>query len=698
MSWLTKFRSAFKLKPGELRHPAQSLILFDLAAGHDDTLIEAWVGDGTESDIIMTPVRWLQRAIVEAPLRSITAEEKPGPLQGLLARPNPSYTIDTLLAATVYSLVADGNAYWIVLRNGSRKPVELWWVPHTMMDPKWPSDGSAYLSHYEYRPGGETQRLEIADVLHFRDGLDPRNSRKGLSPLRSLLRDVWSDREAARFTGALLRNGGVPGLVISPKVNSETMTKDEAEAVKNRIDSGYTGDNRGRTMVLAGAVDLQAFGFSPKELDLSPLRDIGEERVSAALGIPAAVLGWGSGLQQTKVGATMRELRQLAWWQAVMPMQKTISAEIQRQLAIGETIEFDCSNVEALTENADSRASRFERLVRAGIMSRAEARAEMGLEIRPTDEVYLLSMATVEVPYTGREEEPAPEPTTEPEPPPVDPEKATKSSHALIEERIAASAQRRNPPPSVRSFQSKMEKIREKNAALLQKQLEEIFAELGDESESAALSVLSGDQGEGGSSDILEKILLMIPIALIVAKMDAAYSSVYAQSSDLVAEAFSDAFGVPAEISVQGRVELLRMGGSRRGLVDLSSQARESLFEALADGTELGLSSNSLARFIRGRVEAGPWRDAATRAKVIARTEGAFAANLASIQIAREMPGVELMMIFDNLKGYNDEICSALDGAIVTIAEAEQLFYDEHPNGTRGAVPMPPGLIEELGL
>jgi len=697
MGILAKMRSALKLKPGEMRHPAQSLILFDLMSSFDEAQIEAWVGDGTESDIIMTPVRWLQRSIVEAPLRSVTAQDKPGQLQGLLDRPNPSYSMATLLAATVYSLVADGNGYWIVLRAASGKPVELWWAPHTMIEPKWPDDGSAYLSHYDYTPGGITQRLEVSDVLHFRDGLDPRNSRKGLSPLRSLLRDVWSDREAARFTGALLRNGGVPGLVISPKPGTEISTQ-SAEAIKAKVKSGFTGENRGEPFVSTGAVDVTAFGFSPQQLDLSPLRDIGEERVSAALGIPAAVLGWGSGLQQTKVGATMRELRQLAWWQAVIPMQKTIAAEIQRQLAPGERIEFDTSEVEALSESADAVAARIERLVRAGVIMRSEAREALGLEVGPNDEVYLLSMATEEVPKTGREPEPEPEPT--PEPPVPEPGKSTKQGHALIEERLAASATRRKPPPAVRAFAAALDRLRVQSAALFEEPLRDLFAELGEAAERAAMQVLSGKQLTPEDRDFAEKVLdiLLAALDVIRGKLDEIYSAAYLRSARNVVSALSEAYGIEISLSDPAQVNLLRIGGTRRGLIDLSTQTREALFEAIAEGRAQGLASDNLARFIRDRVEAGPWRDAATRARVIARTEGAFAANSVSLQVARDMPGVELMMIHDNRAGFDDEICSALDGTVVTIAEAEALLFAEHPNGTRSATPITPLLAEEMGL
>lgn len=695
MTILGKIRSALKLKPTEMRHPSQSLILFDLNATVNDAAIEAWVGDGTESDIVMTPIRWLQRSIVEAPLQSVRGEGF-GPLNELLERPNPAYTMATLLAATAYSLTIDGNAYWIVLRNGAGKPVELWWCPHTMMAPKWPDNGSLYLSHYEYSPGGQTTRLRVEDVLHFRDGLDPRNSRKGLSPLRALLRDVWSDREAARFTGALLRNGGVPGLVISPKSREEVITPDEAKAVKARIDSGFTGENRGRTLVLAGAVELSQFGFSPKELDLSPLRDIGEERVSAALGIPAAVLGWGAGLQQTKVGATMRELRQLAWWQAVIPMQTLIAAEIQRTLADrSEQVEFDRSEVEALSENADAVASRLERLWKAGLITRAEARGELGLDIRPIDEVYLLSIAGTEVPVSGTRPEPEPAPVPAP-----DPEKGMKSSHSLIEERLAATGTRRKPPESLRTLANRLDAIGVESRSLFRQPLMDLFAEIGTAAEQAVNEELGGKQLSPDDRLLAEKIFerILEIVTGIRGRLEDIYTAAFLASARNVVRAMSSAYGIEIELSDPAQVELLRMGGRRAGLIDLTAQSREALFDGLAEGREQGLASDNLARFIRDRVEAGPWRSVETRAEVIARTEGAWAANASSLQVAREMPGVELMMIHDNRNGFDDEICAALDGTVVTIAEAESLLFAEHPNGTRHATPIPPLLAEEMGL
>src|SRR5690606_40896371 len=78
--------------------------------------------------------------------------------------------------------------------------------------PSSPPRRSSDLSYYDYRPigGGPAVRLPVRDVVHFRqDALDPDNPRKGLSKLRTLLREVWTDEEAANFSASILHNMGV---------------------------------------------------------------------------------------------------------------------------------------------------------------------------------------------------------------------------------------------------------------------------------------------------------------------------------------------------------------------------------------------------------------------------------------------------------------------------------------------------------
>ena len=205
---------------------------------------------------------------------------------------------------------------------------------------------------------------------------------------------------------------------------------------------------------------------------------------------------------------------------------------------------------------------------------------------------------------------------------------------------------------------------------------------------------------------------LLVTISIVAASLAASSSLAQERTVDVWIAALRDddwqdrrqaaealgILGVDIALPDSVQLEILRAGGVRAGLIDLTADSRDALFRALAEGRERGLAGDNLARLIRENIEAGPWRSVETRALVIARTEGAFAANQSVIQAARSMDGVERMMMHDNRTGFDDDICPQIDGTVVTIDEAEALMADEHPNGTRSATPLPPLLAEELGV
>src|SRR3546814_7546356 len=70
------------------------------------------------------------------------------------------------------------------------------------------------------------------------------------------------DRESSNFVAALLRNMGVPGIVISPKGGAMPNPAD-VEATKSYIQGQFGGDRRGSTLVLGAPTEVSQFGFNP---------------------------------------------------------------------------------------------------------------------------------------------------------------------------------------------------------------------------------------------------------------------------------------------------------------------------------------------------------------------------------------------------------------------------------------------------
>jgi hypothetical protein len=141
-----------------------------------------------------------------------------------------------------------------------------------MMEPKWPEDGSQFISYYEYTPGTDPIRVETRDVVHFRyQTFDPHNIRKGLSPIQSVVREIFTDDEAANYTASMLRNVGVPPVVIAPGADASP-SEEELQQTKQRYQEVTTGDARGQALVMSGPTTVTTLGFNPLQMDVRNLR------------------------------------------------------------------------------------------------------------------------------------------------------------------------------------------------------------------------------------------------------------------------------------------------------------------------------------------------------------------------------------------------------------------------------------------
>lgn len=356
-----------------------------------------------QSSIVIACVRWIQRAYSEAPL--ILNEWMPdqqswrvvvnmveGDILWLLNRPNPYYNGTTLMKAVIADRIFNGTGYIAKVRADAGNVVELWWLPAQCITPI--GNDKTFIEYYEYRvPGTDMVELRFEDVIRLPDGMDPDNPKLGNAPVKCLLREVFTDDEAASMTSALMKNMGIPGVVISPKQG--TIPREAGIAIKNDFMAKFTGEKRGEPLVMEGGVEIHSFGFSPDQMNMRELRGIPEERITAVIGVNAAVVGLGAGLATTKVGATLKEYREEAFESTVIPMYREMGDELTAQLLPDFMrtdrwrLVHDLRQVRVLQEDEHKRSQRIVGEVRGGMISIAEGRRDLGRPVLPEHEVYL---------------------------------------------------------------------------------------------------------------------------------------------------------------------------------------------------------------------------------------------------------------------------------------------------------------------
>lgn len=696
MSWLTPFRT-FAAKAAEsfreMRHGGRVPFLSGLLRRTRFDYRKE-VGDCLDSSVVTAPAMWIGRALPEAELK-VTRKDAKGnvsevdnhPMLALIQAPNPFYGDIALWMATIVSFVITGNAYWLIVRNGYGQPAELWFVPSWNMEPCWPQDGSEFIRHYHYRPGGssgETFHIRPEDVVHFRYGINPRNPRMGLSPLEGVIREIFIDLESSNFVASLLRNMGVPGVVISPKAGAMPAPED-VQATKTWFAQAFGGDNRGGPLVMGAPTDVQAYGFNPQQMNMSEGRDVAEERVCACLGIPAAIVGFGAGLQSTKVGATMEELRKLAWNNGVLPIGRMLADELKRSLlsqfagSQGLHVCWDTDDVPALQEDEDKRSDRAIKQFKEGLISHHQALRMLGEEPLSTNDFYLrpISMNEVPVAEVGIRLEPQ---TSMPLLMPPKDWKGAKdqASEAAYKKGYAWALLLQRQATGLQTS--------------AEKRLTRFFASLGKRAEDEALPFLERDptlKGKEQKSDELltEMILEKLGIDQWQADLRRIYEAHYLEVAQAT-NAAAEHGGIGVGLSDAVARSIIAAGGKRVGLVDLEGQTRDALFKALAQGRAEGESPVRLAMRISDLVEEGPNTSPLFRARRIARTETAYAQNVATIERAREA-GITTLIVYDGLlgPGRSTEEHMARNGSIVNIEQALIMADEEHPNGTLSFAP-----------
>ena len=140
-------------------------------------------------------------------------------------------------------------------------------------------------------------------------------------------------------------------------------------------------------------LDIQNISFSPSEMNLRDVRTIPEERVCAALGVPAIVAGLGAGLSRSTF-SNMSEAREMAYENGIIPVQRLIATDLTTQLmsefetANNFEFGFENDNIRILQEDRTAEANRASTLFQGGVITRGEARLMTGFESEEIDNVF----------------------------------------------------------------------------------------------------------------------------------------------------------------------------------------------------------------------------------------------------------------------------------------------------------------------
>jgi len=352
-----------------------------------------------ENDLIRRGIDFVGVSIAEAPLTVYTDKDDTAipnhPLDLLLQNPNPHTSENDFLADINLDLYLGGNAYLEKVKSLSgNKVLELWRMRPDRIEIV-PSV-ETYIEHYIYNHNGKKTVIPVDNIIHIRLR-NPLVEYFGLPILLSAAHQVDTDNEATDFTNVMLKNRGVaPGFVLTSqgKVNDA-----QRKTIGSDWNSQYSGDNRGKLMILEGTQGLASVSLNMHELALTDMRKLNMTRVLLSLGVPPILLGI-----DDATFANYAEARRSFYEDTISPYQTLIvnalNAGLVKDFGGGIHIGFDISDVPALRGIRAERRKAAQEGFTTGLLTLNEARAEAGKPQTTDGDMFLRPMNLVPTPAT----------------------------------------------------------------------------------------------------------------------------------------------------------------------------------------------------------------------------------------------------------------------------------------------------------
>ena len=322
------------------------------------------------------------------------------PLIDLLMRPNPLQSYSEFFNSLFGYVLLSGNAYILKVGSEMGSPKELHQLRPDRINIK--GSGKAIPEKYEYMVNGRVNQTYMIDQENGFSELkhiklwNPLDDYYGLSPMSAAAVEVDQFNMASKHNVNLLQNGARPSGAVIFKPQDDAgfavnLTESQRQQLLTDMNNRFSGaGNAGRPMLLEGDFDWKEMGLSPKDMDFANLKHMSATDIALCFGVPSQLVG----VPDAQTYANVAEARLALYEETIIPHLRKMASDLNEWLVPmfddRLTLEFDIDNIPALSERLKRTYENVTSAVREGIMTRNEARQEIGLEpIEGADDLYI---------------------------------------------------------------------------------------------------------------------------------------------------------------------------------------------------------------------------------------------------------------------------------------------------------------------
>lgn len=322
------------------------------------------------------------------------------PACSLLDRPNPLQSNNEFFNALFGYLLLSGNAYILNIAGAGGAPRELHLMRPDRINIK--SGSGAVPLRYEYVVDGRVRSVYEVDQETGASELkqiklwNPLDDFYGLSPMSAAAVEVDQHNLASKHNISLLNNGARPSGAVIFKPRDEggftsTLSDSQRQQLLTDLNNRFSGaHNTGRPMLLEGDFDWREMGLSPKDMDFINLKHMSATDIAMCFGVPSQLVG----VPDAQTYANVAEARLALYEETIIPYLRKIESDINEWLMpLFDDRLYFCYDIDRIPALAERRRRTYENITQAvanGIISRNEAREQIGLSpVEGGDELYI---------------------------------------------------------------------------------------------------------------------------------------------------------------------------------------------------------------------------------------------------------------------------------------------------------------------
>jgi HK97 family phage portal protein len=370
-------------------------------------------------------------------------------LARLLRSPNSYQTPSDFKLNTVRSLLLDGNAYAIAVRNNRFEIAELHLMPPRSCSPIVDQATGEIYYQVTTAPFGSAGYSSTGgvifparDVLHVKlNALE--DALVGRSPLTAAALELAASGAMKAQLAAFFSNMSRPSGVLRTEAN---LTADQVGTLRDRWNEQSQGMNAGKVPILTNGLQWQALSVTAQDAQVVEALKMTKQDVAMVFGVPLAMVNDMTGANYSNTESMMNFWLSKSLGFQINHLEEAIDKLFD--LPADEYTEFDTSAL--LRSNFKDRIDALARGVQGGILAPNEARGMEGLakakegdEPRVQQQVVPLSAwakAPPAAPVPAAPKPPPPPAAEPPKPKQLEQEEVERIASAALHELLLAEA------------------------------------------------------------------------------------------------------------------------------------------------------------------------------------------------------------------------------------------------------------------